>query len=150
MSNVSPKNERTENQTETIATLRRLYVADTVALVLRLEKRVMGNYVRQAFLAVEKGEANLLVPAMALTEIMYLSQRKRITATLAEVEKYLATYPAYREAPLTLAIVKTAQGITDIPELHDRLIAATASHHNAILLTNDLTISASTQVQTLW
>lgn len=127
-----------------------LYAADTVALILRLEKRTMGAHARQVFLAVEQEQAQLLLPAMLCTEIMYLAERKRIVATIGDVESYLARYPVCREAPLTLAIVKVAQTIRDIPELHDRLIAATAIHHNATLLTNDNTILASTFVQTLW
>jgi predicted nucleic acid-binding protein len=127
-----------------------LYAADTVALILRLEKRTMGAHAHQAFLAVEQGQADLLLPAMVCSEMMYLAERKRITATIGDVERYLARHTACREAPLTLAIVKVAQAIRDIPELHDRLIAATAVYHNATLLTNDMTILASTAVQTLW
>lgn len=125
-------------------------MADTVALVLHLEKRTMGTAVDQAFQDVEQKKAQLLLPAMVFAEIMYLSERKRITATLADVETYLTTQTSCMAAPLTLEIVKAAQTITDIPELHDRLIAATAVHHKATLLTNDTTISASTYLQTLW
>ncbi|MCB0122787.1 MAG: PIN domain-containing protein [Caldilineaceae bacterium] len=125
-------------------------MADTVALVLHLEKRTMGTAVDQAFQDVEQKKAQLLLPAMVFAEIMYLNERKRITATLADVETYLTTQTSCMAAPLTLEIVKAAQTITDIPELHDRLIAATAVHHKATLLTNDTTISASTYLQTLW
>ena len=40
--------------------------------------------------------------------------------------------------------------ITDIPELHDRLIAATARIHNVELITNDPVIQASAFVRTIW
>ena len=150
MNNVSLTNSSTPSQTPPTVVPPRLYVADTVALILRLEKRAMGGNARQVFLAVGQGQAKLLLPAMVFAELMYLVGRKRITATLSDVEVYLSTYPACREAPLTLAIVKAAQTITDISELHDRLIAATAIHYKAVLLTNDMTISASTHLQTLW
>ena len=104
-------------------------MADTVALVLHLEKRTMGTAVDQAFQDVEQKKAQLLLPAMVFAEIMYLSERKRITATLSDVETYLTTQTSCNAAPLTLEIMKAAQTITDIPELHDRLIAATAVHH---------------------
>jgi predicted nucleic acid-binding protein len=40
--------------------------------------------------------------------------------------------------------------ISDIPELHDRIIAATAIHRNAPLITNDPVIAASKFLKTLW
>lgn len=151
MSNSSPISSSTINQpAASTPSLPPVYVADTVALVLRLEKRTMGAAVDQAFQDVEQKKAQLLLPAMVFAEIMYLSERKRITATLADVETYLTTQTSCKAAPLTLEIMKAAQTITDIPELHDRLIAATAVHYKAILLTNDTTISASTSLQTLW
>jgi predicted nucleic acid-binding protein len=50
----------------------------------------------------------------------------------------------------SFAIIATAQAITDIPELHDRLIAATAVHLRLPLITNDTKISNSAHVQTIW
>lgn len=151
MSNNSPTQNNAPSASITTTTPSTpLYAADTVALILRLEKRTMGANALQAFLTVEQGQAELLLPAMVYTEIMYLAERKRIIATVGDVERYLARHTTCREAPLILAIVKVAQTIRDIPELHDRLIAATAIYHNATLLTNDTTILASTSVQTLW
>lgn len=150
MGNSSPANSSTITQTNAPTQPPRLYVADTVALILRLENRAMGTAAQQAFQTVEAGQDQLFLPTMVFAEIMYLAERKRITASLRDVEQYLTTHATCREAPLTLAIVKAAQTITDIPELHDRLIAATAIHYNATLLTNDTIITASTHIQTLW
>jgi predicted nucleic acid-binding protein len=126
------------------------YVVDTVALVLRLESRQMGGQARQRFVDMEQGNARLHVPTIVFAEILYLAERKRITTTLAAARAYLSRFPNCLEAPLTLAVTITAQRITDIPELHDRLIAATALHLQLPLLTNDIKISASNHVQTLW
>lgn len=131
-------------------TPRHEYVIDTVALVLRLESRQMGNQAQQKFMDAEQGLARLHVPTMVFAEILYLAERKRITCSLVDVHAYLHRFPTCTEAPLTLAIALAAQRVTDIPELHDRLIAATAFHLNLPLLTNDTKISASRYVQTLW
>ena len=126
------------------------YVVDTVALILRLEARRMGMQARQRFIEMEQGAARLYVPTIVFAEILYLAERKRITTTLAKAHAYLLQFPYCVEAPLTLAIAITAQTIDDIPELHDRLIAATALHRQLPLLTNDTKIGASTHVQTIW
>ena len=135
MSNASPTND---------------YVVDTVALILRLERRAMGSKARDAFNAMEQGGARLYVPAMVFAEILYLAQRKRITATLDDVNQYVQGFADCYETPLNFAVVSTADAITDIPELHDRLIAATAIHLKAPLITNDARIHASLHLRTLW
>lgn len=128
-----------------------LYVADTVALVLHLENRRLGADAARAFQEAEQNQAILYIPALAFAEVMYLSERQRISIGVAEVMNYLGRYlESVFEAPLNLEIIAMAQTITDIPELHDRLIAATARALGAKLITNDQTLQASQFVQTLW
>ena len=74
----------------------------------------------------EQGRAILHIPPMVFAEILYLSERKRISATLTDVQSYMHQFTNCVEAPWTLAVAMTAQRITDNPELHDRIIAATA------------------------
>ena len=66
------------------------------------------------------------------------------------VEEYLARFPNCREFPLSLGVIQTAAEITDIPELHDRLIGATARIRNVEPITNDLVIQVSAFVRTIW
>lgn len=126
------------------------YVVDTVAFVLRLESRQMGSQARQKFVEAEQGHTRLYVPTMVFAEILYLAERKRISCSLVDARAYLSRFTTCVEAPLTLAVILAAQHVTDIPELHDRLIAATALHLNLPLLTNDTKIVAARSVQTLW
>jgi predicted nucleic acid-binding protein len=50
----------------------------------------------------------------------------------------------------TLEVVQAAAQITDIPELHDRLIAGTARSLGLELVTNDPVIQASRFVKMTW
>jgi len=47
-------------------------------------------------------------------------------------------------------LILDAIQISDIPELHDRLIAATARQLNLELITNDSVIRSSAFVKTIW
>jgi predicted nucleic acid-binding protein len=87
---------------------------------------------------------------MAFAEVLYLSERGRISTSLQEVTDYLHKYPNYKEYPMTLAVIQTAGEIIDVPELHDRLIAATARLLDLELLTNDGDIQGSSFVRTVW
>lgn len=98
----------------------------------------------------EPEQATIFIPAMVFAEILYLSERQRINTSLEGVFAYLRHHPGFVEYPLDLNVVHAAQQITDIPEFHDRLIAATAKALGVKLITNDLKIEASSFVQTVW
>ena len=126
------------------------FVADTMAIVLHLEKRKSGTNVKQILTDAENGNAVVHVPAIVFAEILYLSEKKRIVLTLSDVENQLSKFPNFRSQELSFEIVKIAETITDIPELHDRLIAATAKHLGLELITNDPKIQNSAFVKTVW
>ena len=69
-------------------------------------------------------------------EEMYLFEKNRIDVNLLQSEKLMQS-ENYQFEPLSLEILKAAAEITDIPELHDRLIAATARHLDIPIITND-------------
>lgn len=126
------------------------YVTDTMALVLFLEKRKMPEAVRRIFENATAGAATIVIPAMVLAEIGYLAERKRIGCTLESVQALCQNFEHFSICPLDFPIVQTAFQIGDIPELHDRLIAATAAQLGFPLLTNDPVIRASARVRTFW
>lgn len=126
------------------------YVADSVALIFRLEQKRLGALATSIFLDAEQDQALLIIPAMVFAEILYLSERNRIGVTLQDVQNYMKQFPSCQEQPLTFDIIATAESITDIPELHDRLIVATAVYLSAPVITKDTKISNSSHVQTIW
>lgn len=95
------------------------FVADTVAIILRLEGRKMGATAETIFDGVELGNVTVYVPGIALAEILYLSEKKRISASLLDVSNYLQRFPNCKEYPMGLAVISAASQINDIPELHD-------------------------------
>lgn len=126
------------------------FVTDTMGLILRVERRKLSTTVRSIFSLVESGNAVVYVPAMVFAEILYLSEKQRISASLGAVADHLRQFSNYREYPMGFAVAQSAAEIVDIPELHDRLIAGTARLLNLDLITNDKTIQASTFVRTIW
>lgn len=126
------------------------YVADTVALVVYLEQRQLGANAAAILDSAENSNTIIHIPAIVFAEILYLSEKGRIAANPADVKNLLQTNPNFRECPLTQAIIETTSQITDIPELHDRLISATARHLNLELITTDTKIQNSAFVKTVW
>jgi predicted nucleic acid-binding protein len=126
------------------------YVIDTVGLVLYLEKRKTGTDAGRICNAAENGQTIVHVPTIVLAEIMYLSEKGRISINLAAVFQLFQYSPSFRELPLNAQILTAAERITDIPELHDRLISATAAHLGLELITNDAKLNRSAFVKTVW
>jgi predicted nucleic acid-binding protein len=126
------------------------FVTDTMGFILRMEKRRLSPKIKQIFDDVEAGKAVVYIPAIVFSEILYLSEKKRIDISIEDVIEYLKRYPNYIEYPLSFPVIQTAARITDIRELHDRLIAGTSLFLNLNLITNDPVIQASSFVSTFW
>ena len=126
------------------------YAADTMALILYLEKRKLSKEVSKIFSEVENGNIDLIIPSMVIAELAYLAERKRIDTNLKEVKRLLTNFKNIKIESLSFDVIETAFQIKNIPELHDRLIAATASIFNAPLITNDPLIKASGSVKVIW
>jgi predicted nucleic acid-binding protein len=134
----------------TNATLASEFVTDTIGLVLRIEQRRLSEKVKSIFDSVEFGSTIVYIPAIVFAEILYLSEKQRIRISLDGVGNYLKKYPNYKEYSLNFDVIQSTAEITDIPELHDRLIAAAARQLDRELITNDSVIQASTFVKTVW
>ena len=80
--------------------------------------------------------------------MLYLFEKHRIDIGLLQTEDLLKSQN-YQLDPLIMEILKTASEITDIPELHDRLIAATARYLDIPIITNDPVIRKSKFVKIL-
>jgi predicted nucleic acid-binding protein len=126
------------------------YVSDTMAFILRLESRRLPGKVKDVFEQAEQGNAKIFVPAIALAELAYLSERGRIDMDLSQAGAYFQKYNFISEIPLDYDIVRTAFQIDDVPELHDRLIAACGKLRGCPLLTNDPDLANSKHISTIW
>jgi len=121
-----------------------------MAFVLWLEKRKMPLQAKEKFQSAEKGETEILIPALVFAELAYLSENNRIDTTLEDAKRALAKNKNLKVYPLAFETVRSAFEIDDIPELHDRLIAAAAKELGIEIITNDPEIEQSVHVRTIW
>ena len=125
------------------------FVTDTQALVkFMMGKKVINDRSHQAFQSADKGETTIIIPAIVLMEVLYLFEKNRINISLLKTEDLFKSQN-YQFEPLSFEILKTASEIDDIPELHDRLIAATARYLDLPIITNDPVIQDSRFVEVL-
>ena len=128
-----------------------LYVADTVTLVWHLEKhRRLGARARSVLQEADQGQHTIVLSGATLMEVLYLSERRRISVDLTILKNLLARNQNYSVVPVSFEVIEATASIDDIPELHDRVIAGTAAWLNIPILTNDPDMTASRHVQTIW
>ncbi len=139
-----------------------MYTADTHALLWHLQEtlaprrrraRGLSPRARRIFRAADQGQEIILIPSIVLVELIYLSERGIIPVAL--VDRLLAdlarTPENYQIAPLDLEVVVRLRDISasSVPEMPDRIIAATAKAKGTQLLSRDESIRAA-GIQVAW
>ena len=131
------------------------FVADTHAVIWYLAKdKRLSRKAHSAFLKARAGYGHVVIPSIVLVETIFLVQRRRADE---EAVKIMLDLPEISTAgiyvyPLNKAVVQALShfGPVAVPELTDRIIAATALHLNLPLLTADPAIQSSKLVETVW
>lgn len=126
------------------------YISDTQVLVKHLLGiKSISKEVKSVFEKADKGEVLIIIPAPTLFEIAYLSRKGRFDISFERLDKLFNSGGGYQAQALNFEMIKTAFEITDIPELHDKLISGVARYLKAPVLTNDPVIMASQFVNTV-
>ena len=127
------------------------YLADTVAIVRHLRQHpALGRRAARILREADAGLEHIYISAITLMEVLYLAEAGRIDLPLAELVALVTHSRNYEIVPIDADIVLAAIGIKDVPELHDRILAATAVHLGVPILTGDRVIAACQSVQTTW
>jgi len=122
------------------------YLTDTVAVVYHLRRRSkLGAKCSRIFADADQGLHHVYVSAITLMEVLYLAEAKRITLPLGELVESIEGSNNYSIVAIDTAIVRVAQSIDDVPELHDRILVATAALLQVPILTPDRLISNSSK-----
>lgn len=128
-------------------------VLDTVALVRHLEDDLPPAADR-VFSDAERGGARLFLPEIALGEFLYIALRGRIRVpnvrgVLDEVVGQIRASSYLTLSSLTPAAWDVFLEL-DLPELHDRMIAADARQRGLPLVTNDAAFGRVAGLRTIW
>ncbi len=102
------------------------------------------------FRLAETGNATIVVPAIAVAEFYFLSVKLKQPVAPSTLLDALAGVSGIELSDLGRAQLERLDQFPDIPEMHDRLIAAESAALNAPVVTRDATLSASPNVETVW
>lgn len=93
------------------------------------------------------------VSSISFVELVYLVEKNRIPSTVftLAVNEVNAAETVFVEIPLTFDVARTMSrlSVQDVPDMPDRIIAATALHLNVPVISRHSKIKLST-TQTIW
>ena len=126
-----------------------IFVSDAHALAWfmtqspRLSKQA-ADTLRKA----ERVEVEVLVPTIVLAELLYVSERKKVPVSLAEILKRIGSAGGFRVVPFDLTVFERMRKLSKALEIHDRIIVATAEVYGAKVISKDEQIKKV--VATIW
>lgn len=130
-------------------------VADTHAIIWYLvEPERLSQVALEALEVSIAAGSPVYISAISLIEICYLIEKRRIATDL--LQRILAVIndpnPSLVVVPIDLAISIAIREIDrdTVPDMPDRIIAATALHLNLPLVTRDRKIRAEGAIVTIW
>jgi predicted nucleic acid-binding protein len=127
------------------------YTVDTHALVWYFTNDSrLGTRARSIFHESIEAQTTLLIPTIVLAELLDIAEKKRVPVSFKIILRKIQKATNFAIVPLGIEIVKKAQSLTGIGELHDRLIAATALYFRSTLLTRDERLQRVKNLNVIW
>jgi predicted nucleic acid-binding protein len=110
----------------------------------------LGENARQAFEEVANGESKLLIPVIVLAELIFTIENKPVQADFDQILKAIKASPNIEFLDLDLLATLKLRELTQINEMHDRMIVASAIKYQTPLITRDENITKSGLVKVIW
>jgi predicted nucleic acid-binding protein len=132
-------------------TIEQLYVVDTNALIWYLSKhRRLSQTARDIFAAAEHGETLIVISSVVLAELYYANKKYGLFGDFGAVYRRLQAAPQYRLTSFHANHVLDFDRNSNIPEMHDRIIAGLAHRLGAPLISSDPEITDAATVTVVW
>ena len=123
------------------------FLLDTVTIIRHFAGS--GRVGRSALNILHDANNHFLVSTVSLMEVLYLSEKKRIDLSLSDTISMINSSSYYSIVDLSADVIKMAETIT-FPELHDRLILATAKLLNIPIISSDKEFEKVPDIEVIW
>ncbi|MEW6447660.1 MAG: type II toxin-antitoxin system VapC family toxin [Bacillota bacterium] len=126
-----------------------LYVLDTHVLIWYFTgSRRLKQQLKELIDHVRSAGGRLLVPTIVLAEAMDIAEKGRVRFDFTEMYRLIKEEPEFEIVSFSPDILEESTRISNIPEIHDRIIVATAKFYQAGILTKDRIIRSSGETET--
>jgi PIN domain nuclease of toxin-antitoxin system len=127
------------------------FVADTHALLWWFtDSPRLGSNASAVFEKCERGEHVIFVPSIAIAEALSIFDKRRISFNFRTLFRHISSSKNFVLIALDYQVLQKMIDLKDIPELHDKIIAATAKYLNLPIITKDEVLRNLASVKTIW
>ena len=125
-----------------------LYVVDTHVLIWYFTgSKRLTPALRQKINDIRNRNGRLLVPTIVLAEALAIAEKGKAEFDFTEMQRIIREEPEFEVISFSPEIFQTVVQVHNVPELHDRIIVATARFYGAGILTKDREILESGEVK---
>lgn len=127
-----------------------LYVVDTHVLIWYfIGSKRLRPVLKDKIDETRNRNGRLLVPTIVLVEALDVAEKRKVQFDFSQMYLLVRQEPDFEIVGLTSEILDQVIQVKNVPELHDRIIVATARFYDAGILTKDRIILGSGEVQSL-
>jgi len=127
------------------------FITDTHALLWWFTNSPkLSQKIIDIFADCERGENIIFIPSIVIAEALSIFDKKRVFFNFRSLFKKLYESENFILIALDYPILQKMIDLNDIPELHDKIIVATAKHLNLPLITKDQTLQKLLHIKTVW
>ena len=98
----------------------------------------------------EAGDTIIFVPSIVLAEALSIFEKKRVSFNFKRLFKQIDESEHFVIIPFDYSILQKMLEIKNLPELHDKIIVATAQYLDVPLITKDRTLRRLSYIETIW
>ena len=127
------------------------FLTDTHALLWHFTNSPnISQKAKEIFDKSEEGECVIFIPSIVIAECLSIFDKKKITFDFKALFNQIKRSDNYAIIPLDHKVLLKMVEITDVSELHDKIIVATAKLIKVPLITKDSFLSNLKTISTLW
>lgn len=127
------------------------FVADTHALIWWfIESPKISPFAAGIFEQCERGDSVIIIPTIVIAEALSIFDKRRVSFDFKKLFRKIHGGDNYKLVALDYTILQRMVVLRDIPELHDKIIAATALSLKLPIITKDRFLHGISYLETIW
>jgi len=127
------------------------YVTDTHALIWWfIDSPKISSKAAEIFEKCERGENVIFIPSIVMAEALTIFEKKKVSFNFKNLLQKIDASQNFMLIALDYPLLQEMMTLKDIPEMHDKIIASTAKHLKAPIITKDKTLQKSSFIKTIW
>lgn len=127
------------------------FVTDTHALIWWFtDNPKISQKATEIFERCEKGENIIFIPSIVLAESLSIFDKKRVLFDFKKLLKQIQESDNFVLIALDYPVLQKMLVLKNIPELHDKIIVATAKYLNLPIITKDKMLQNLFNLKTVW